>query len=386
MAIKLMEKPRAAFIHSTEIENYHYPRDCPFKTERAQRTKAILISMDYYTGQGRVEVAPERASKEELLLYHTEEYLNALKRVSSGRVSSQDLFLGFGTDDCPIFPDLYNYSVLASGGSITAARLILDEKAAIVFNPNGGFHHALPDKAGGFCYINDVVLVCKILTNNDKKVLCLDLDAHFGNGTQHAFYKNNRVFTVSFHESGKTLYPWEGHKHEIGEGKGKGYNMNMPFHAGTDDDIYKNAFMELVPPILHAFNPDVIVLLVGMDILSVDPLTHFRMTNNAIADIISIITAHNKPILALGAGGYSLEDAARGWALCWTALCEIPLDEDMNIGMGGVFLGSAEWNAGLRDKHIYLQGEIRDVVVEDVQSKIDFIKKTIFPLHGIYGI
>lgn len=378
-----MKSPRAAFIYSGEIEGYRYPRDCPFKTERAQRTKGILSSMEYYTGQGRVEIAPERATNDELLLYHTKEYLDALKRVSSGRVGSQDLFMGFGTDDCPIFPDLYRYSVLAVGGSITAAKLILDGKIDIAFNPNGGFHHALPDKAGGFCYINDVVLACKTLANSDKKVLCLDLDAHFGNGTQPAFYDSSRVFTISFHESGKTLFPWGGSENEIGEGKGKGYNMNMPFHAGTDDDIYMKAFKELVPPLIDAFNPDVIVLLIGMDILSVDPLTHFRMTNNSIADIIPLITAYDKPILALGAGGYTTEDTARGWALCWTALCGIELDEDLNIGMGGVFLGSAEWNAGLRDKHIYLQGDIKDVVKADVDSKIEILKKTVFALHGI---
>jgi hypothetical protein len=96
-----------------------------------------------------------------------------------------------------------------------------------------------------------------------------------------------------------------------------------------------------------------------------------------------LVTAYNKPILALGAGGYSPEDTARGWALCWTALCDIELDEDLTIGMGGVFLGSAEWNAGLRDKHIYLQGDIKDTVEKDVYNKIQILKKTVFALHGI---
>lgn len=378
-----MKSPRAAFIHSKEIEKYHYPQDCPFKTERAQRTKSILSSMGYYTGQGRIEVSPEPSTEGDLLLFHTKDYLDVLKRVSRGRVNSQDLFMGFGTDDSPIFPDLYEYSILACGGSITAAKLIIENKVDIVFNPNGGFHHALPDKAGGFCYINDVVMACKTLLNNGKKVLCLDLDAHHGNGTQHGFYNSSQVFTISFHESGKTLYPWGGGEYEIGEGEGKGFNVNMPFHAGTDDDTYIKAFKTLVPPLIDAFNPDVIVLLIGMDILSVDPLTHFRMTNNAIADIIPLITAYNKPIIALGAGGYSPEDTARGWALCWTALCNIELEEDLSIGMGGVFLGSAEWNAGLRDKHIYLQGEVRDIVDSESENKIAILKKTLFPLYRI---
>ena len=378
-----MKPLRAAFIYSDEIGKYHYPEDCLFKTERAQRTKSILSSMGYYTGEGRFEVSPKPSSEDDLLLFHTKDYLEVLKRVSRGRVNSQDLFMGLGTDDSPIFPDLYEYSILASGGSITAVKLILDNKVDIVFNPNGGFHHALPDKAGGFCYINDVVMAGKTLANNGKRVLCLDLDAHHGNGTQLGFYNSSQVFTISFHESGKTLYPWGGGEYEIGEGEGKGFNVNMPLHAGTDDDTYLNAFKMLVPVLIDAFNPDVIILLIGMDILSVDPLTHFRMTNNAIADIIPLITAYNKPILALGAGGYSLEDTARGWALCWTALCNIKLEEDLSIGMGGVFLGSAEWDAGLRDKHIYMQGEAKDIVASEVESKIAIIKKTVFPLHGI---
>jgi len=378
-----MKSPRAAFIHSSRIERYHYPPDCPFKTERAAETKRVLSSMGFYSGSGRTEVAPAAATIEEMRLFHTPEYLDMLRRVSHGDITAADLRMGVGTDDTPVFKDLYDYAVLASGGSITAARLVVDNEADIAFNPSGGYHHAYADEAGGFCYVNDVVLACMTLVNAGKRVLCLDLDAHHGNATQHAFYGTSKVFTISFHESGETLYPWGGRETEIGEGDGKGYNLNMPVPAGTDDDAYFAAFAALVPPLVQAYNPDVVMLEIGMDILSVDPLTHLSMTNNVTADILQRVLSWHKPIVALGGGGYSPGDTARGWALAWCIMCGIELEEDLYMGLGGVFLGSSEWNAGLRDKHIYLQGQHKVDVAAAIEKSVAVLKRTVFPLHGI---
>lgn len=378
-----MASIRAAFIHSEQVERYHYPPQVPFKTERAGQTKAILSSMGYYTGHGRSEVAPIGAATEQLRQFHTAEYLETLRRVSAGNLEPADLFMGLGREDCPVFPDLFDYAVLAAGATITGARLILDSGYDVVFNPSGGFHHAETEKAGGFCYINDVVLGCRALVDAGKRVFCLDLDAHHGNGTQAAFYDDPRVFTASLHESGTTLYPWGGAETEIGEGPGKGYNLNMPFPAGTDDDTYLAAFRQVIPPLISAFAPDVIVLEIGMDILSVDPLTHLGMTNNVVADILPLVQQYEKPILAVGGGGYSPEDTARGWALAWCVLNRIQMEEDLYMGLGGVFLGSSEWNAGLRDAHFYLRGEQKKVVAEQIAGMVERLKGTFFPLHGV---
>ncbi|MBD3317878.1 MAG: hypothetical protein GF344_19000 [Chitinivibrionales bacterium] len=378
-----MPSIRAAFIHSDRIERYHYPPDAPFKTERAGQTKAILSSMGYYTGGGRTEVAPHEATNEQLRLFHTEEYLATLQRVSRGEFEPADLFLGLGGDDCPVFRDLFAYASLAAGGTLTGTRLILEENYNIVFNPSGGFHHAEAEKAGGFCYINDVVLGCRVLADNGRRVFCLDLDAHHGNGTQAAFYDDPRVFTASLHESGSTLYPWSGDVREIGEGDGKGFNLNMPFPAGTDDEVYYAAFRNVVPPLIGAFSPDIVVLEIGMDILSVDPLTHLGMTNNAIADILPLVQQFCKPILVLGGGGYSPDDTARGWALSWCILNRIELEEDLYMGLGGVFLGSSEWNAGLRDPHFYVRGDQKEAITTEVSGVVEYVKRTIFPVHGI---
>lgn len=374
---------KGAFIHSDEIERYHYPPECPFKTERAAATKLILSSMGLYIVDSASEVPPKPATESELLLFHEPEYLEALRRVTQGDFRAEDLHRGIGTQDTPVFPDLYPYAELAAGATIRGVELILTGTVSYVFNPSGGFHHAFPAAAGGFCYINDVVIGCKILKANGKRVFCLDLDAHHGNGTQTAFYNDPDVFTVSFHESGKTLFPWGGFEDEIGEGRGAGYNVNVPLPARTDDDTFILAFQKIVPPLLEAYNPEVIVLEIGMDILSVDPLTHLSMTNNAIADTLPFLRDSGIPLLMVGGGGYNPEHTARGWALAWTILCGREPDADMSIGMGGVFLGNAEWGAGLRDGRIYTTGEDMIEIRTRVEQTIRTIQQKVFPIHKI---
>jgi len=371
------------FIHSEEIERYHYPPTCPFKTERAGLTKSILMAADSFVGGDRIEISPVALTEEELFQFHTREYVERLKRVSKGSIDSTDLFAGLGTDDCPIFADLYNYALLASGGTVVAARSILKDNARLAFNPSGGYHHAYADKAGGFCYINDVAIGCKVLRSAGKRVFCLDLDVHHGNGTQAAFYDDPSVFTVSLHESGKTLFPWHGFEDKIGEGEGRGYNVNLPFPAGTDDDIYCAAFKEIVPPLIYSYMPDVIVLEVGMDVLSVDPLAHLKMTNNAFAELMPLLMRFETPILMVGGGGYNPQATARGWALLWTILCGIEPESDMSIGMGGDFLGNSEWNAGLHDMRIYAGPEDKEHIVHEVSRSVDMIRRLVFPIHGI---
>jgi acetoin utilization protein AcuC len=380
----IMTPAKYVFIHSGEIERFHYPPTCPFKTERASLTRSILIAANSFAGDDRLEISPRALTEEELFLFHTPEYVERLKRVSLGAMDSTDLFAGLGTDDCPVFADLYNYGVLAAGATVVGARYLLDNAGArLAFNPSGGYHHAYADKAGGFCYINDVVLGCRVLTGAGKRVFCLDLDVHHGNGTQAAFYDDPGVFTVSLHESGKTLFPWAGFEDKIGEGGGKGYNVNLPFPAGTDDDIYCAAFKEIVPPLIYSYSPDVIVLETGMDVLSVDPLAHLKMTNNAFAELMPLLMRFDVPILMVGGGGYNPQATARGWALLWTILCGIEPESDMSIGMGGDFLGNSEWNAGLHDMRIYAGPEDRVHITQEVARSVDRIRRLVFPIHGI---
>jgi acetoin utilization protein AcuC len=323
------------------------------------------------------------ASREELRRFHRADYLDHIERGGQGEISPEALALGIGTVECPIFPGMYELCRLGTGASLAGLRALVAGEAQVAFNPLGGFHHAGPETAEGFCYVNDVVLACQELAEQGLKVACLDLDVHHGNGTEAAFLSDPRVLTISLHESGETLYPWAGFAQVIGEGPGRGYNINVPLPQGTDDDTYTRAFGAIVVPLLRAFEPDYLVLEIGMDILSGDPLAHFKMTNNGIADCLAMIREPRRPVLALGGGGYNPRSTARGWAVALLALCDAEPEDDYAGSVAGVFLGTTDRSGGMRDMRIYASGDERDRLAAAVDEVIAFHRATTFPLWGI---
>jgi len=373
----------AAFIYSPQLERYHYPQDCPFNTARAGKLRKVLSSMGLLSGPGKSEIPPAPAERIVLKKFHSARYLHALKVAQKGHWDIEALSMGIGTLDCPIFAGVYDYAVLASGATLTGVDLILSGAADAVFNPSGGFHHAGYEKAAGFCYINDVGLACMVLAEHGKKVLYLDVDVHHSDGVQDAFYDRSDVMTISFHESGKTLFPGTGFEDEIGSGQGKGYCVNVPLPVGTYDEIYMKAFKAVALPLIGSFNPDVIVFELGADGLAGDPLAHLYLTNNVYTEIIGSLLTFSKPVLMTGGGGYNVENTVRAWALAWTVLCGEDNVHDMNLGLGGVMLQSTDWQGGLRDRTLVIGPQQREAVIPAIEETIQRIKSTIFPLHGL---
>jgi len=338
--------------------------------------------MGLLSGSDRTEYAPVAAARHELEKFHDSHYLDALVNAGKGELDAEGFAMGLGTPDCPVFGGMYDYASLASGASVTGAHLILSGEASIAFNPSGGYHHAGPNYAAGFCYINDVVLAAITLAEAGKKVLFLDLDVHHSDGVQAAFYRRKDVMTVSLHESGKTLFPGTGFENEIGEGEGRGYSVNIPLPVGTYDGAYLGAFNEAALPLVKAYNPDVIIMELGMDALAGDPLAHLNLTNNVYAEIIGLVMGLGKPILATGGGGYNVDNTVRGWALAWSVFCGDQAD-DMSIGMGGMMLANTEWAGGLRDRMLLSDAGRRSAVDNEIKTTIEKIQATVFPVHGI---
>lgn len=378
-----MATKKAAFIYSQELEKFNYPADCPFNTDRAGQVRKILNSMDLLSGNNRTEVAPVPAERLVLKKFHSARYLHALKTASKGRWDTEALDMGIGTLDCPVFSGMYEYAVLAAGGTLTAAKLILCGSAEVAFNPSGGFHHAGPEKASGFCYINDVALACMVFSEQGWRVLYLDVDVHHGDGVAYGFYDRPDVMTISFHESPRTLFPGTGFEDEIGEGQGKGYCVNVPLPVGTYDEVYLKAFEAIALPLIGAYNPDVIVFELGADALAGDPLAHLYLTNNVYVEIIRHLLSFSKPILATGGGGYNVSNTVRAWALAWTVLAGADSDSDMNPAVGGVMLESTDWQGGLRDRTLVISQSQRQTVVPAVEATIKSIKANIFPIHKL---
>ena len=371
---------KAAFIYSAELEKYRYPSEHPFNTIRAKKTREIVNSLGLLTGDGRSEVPPVPAERLVLKKFHSARYLHALKTAAKGRWDTEALNMGIGTGDCPVFEGLYEYAVLATGATLVAAKLLLSGKTEVAFNPSGGFHHAMPEQASGFCYINDVALGCIALTEAGKRVLYLDVDVHHGDGVAYAFYDRCDVMTISLHQNPRTLFPGTGFEDEIGTGKGKGYCINIPLPVGTYDQEYMKAFEAVALPLMKVYNPDVFVFELGADALAGDPLANLFLTNNVYVEVINHLLNFSKPILATGGGGYNVDNAARAWALAWTVLCGSDID---NHTVGGVMLGSTDWQGGLRDMAFAVSQTQREMVVPVVEATIEAVKANIFPIHKL---
>lgn len=152
------------------------------------------------------------------------------------------------------------------------------------FNAAGGFHHAMQDRASGFCIYNDAaVAIAALLQDYEAHGLYVDFDAHHGDGVQWAFYDEPRVMTVSFHETGRYLFPGTGDLLELGKGAGRGLSVNIPLEAFTEDVSWLEAVSALLPSLVHTFHPDLIVSQHGCDTHTWDPLTHLALTTRAAA-------------------------------------------------------------------------------------------------------
>jgi len=371
------------FFHSPELDRYRYPPECPFDTSRAGQTWKLLRSMGLLSGQDRKVLSPRPLRRLEIEQFHTAAYLDVLQKADRGSLDLRGLRMGLGTADCPIFEGMYEYAALAAGATFAGATALLSGEASVAFNPSGGYHHAQPDRAAGFCYINDVVLGCMALAKQDMKVLFVDVDCHHADGVQNAFYRRRDVMTISLHESGRTLFPGTGFEDETGEGEGTGFNVNVPLPMGTHDEAYLMAFKQVVFPLAQAYDPDFLVLELGADALAGDPLTHLNLTNNAYADVISMLLRFERPILVTGGGGYHVQNTVRAWALAWTVLCGDSGVTDPSVGMGGVMLESMDWVGGLRDRVTVPPRNERAGIERTVQATIVKLQETLFPIHGL---
>jgi acetoin utilization protein AcuC len=374
---------KAAFVHSPELEKFRYPPECPFNVNRAGQVRKILDSKGLLTGPNRRQVAPEPAGRIVLKKFHTARYLHVLKNAAEGHWQPDALSMGIGTSDCPIFRDMYDYSVWACGATLTGAELILSSSADVAFNPSGGLHHAGPEYASGFCYINDMAIACMVLAEAGKRVLYFDVDVHHGDGVQNAFYNRCDVMTISFHQSGRTLFPGTGFEDEIGQGQGKGYCVNVPLPVGTYDGAYMKAFEAIALPLIKAYNPDVIVFELGADGLAGDPLANLCLTNNTYAEIIEHLLTFDKPILATGGGGYNINNTVRAWVLAWTIFACEPDERQANLGTGGVMLESTEWLGGLQDRQLAVSSQQRSIVLAAIDATIEAVKSNVFSIHGL---
>jgi acetoin utilization protein AcuC len=373
---------RAVFLYSDQLEKYPYPPELPFKTDRPLQLRKTLASIGLLGGPDRKVVSFEPADQSELKLLHTQRYIDTLIKSGRGEWGISALGMGIGGPDTPVFPVMYEHGALVTGATLRGADLLLAGEADVAFNPAGGLHHAGPERAAGFCYINDVAIACLYLVQKGQRVLYLDVDVHHGDGVQNACYDRNDVMTISMHESGRYLFPGTGFVDEIGVGEGYGHAVNIPFPPETYNEAYLKCFDEIVVPLTRAYDFDIIVFELGADALAGDPLAHLKLTNRVYAKILDHLLQLGKPLLMTGGGGYHIENTVRAWSLAWSVITGED-KSDMHLGLGGVMLESTDWVGGFRDRVLPVTEEQKSAVDPVIDETIRQIKQNLFPIHGL---
>ncbi|MCW0214221.1 MAG: acetoin utilization protein AcuC [Pseudonocardia sp.] len=320
--------PRTSVVWTPEFLSYQLSDDHPLNPVRLDLTMRLATELGVLDG---VELlVPEPAGEEDLLRVHDAAYLTAVR---SAPEIPFGVGHGLGTDDNPIFFGMHEASALICGGSIAAAREIAEGRADRAVNLAGGLHHAMRDRAGGFCVYNDCsVAIAWLLDQGYERIAYLDVDVHHGDGVQASFYDDPRVLTVSMHQHPLTLWPGTGWPGEIGKGEGEGYAVNVPMPPGTDDAGWRRAFDAVVPSLLEEFRPQILVTECGADTHAEDPLANLELSVDGHRAIYHTLrdlaesTADGK-WLVLGGGGYSL---FRVVPRSWTHLLATVLDRDLD--------------------------------------------------------
>jgi len=318
------DRPRAAFISAPALWRNGFGGKHPLKPQRLARTVALLEAYGAFDTANVMRIIPPLATDKELQLFHTPDYIEAVRILSAGEtLSTPARKFGLGVGDNPIFRGMNEISRLKVGGGLAGARLLLDGTCTVAFNFSGGLHHARPSRASGFCIFNDVAVAIHWLLTQGRRVAYVDIDAHHGDGVQAAFDDTDQALTISLHQDGRTLFPGTGFVDEIGHGRGEGYSVNVPLPPGTDDETCLSAFRGLVPPLVRRFAPDVLVTQLGVDTHYLDPLTEMGLTTTGHVALFQELAALTPGRwLACGGGGYNLDVVARSWTLAFGVMSE----------------------------------------------------------------
>lgn len=306
---------------NAEVEKHHFGQQHPMKPWRLTLTKSIVIS--YGMMEAMDSYQSRAATKEELEDFHKADYIEFLSRITPINMGDSRLANGITTfnmgDDCPVFDGLFSYCSLYAGGSLDAARKLINNQSDIAMNWSGGLHHAKKAEASGFCYINDIVLGILQLLRHHPRVLYIDIDVHHGDGVEQAFKSTDRVLTVSFHKYDReNFFPGTGALEDNGpshpQNPGAKYALNVPLHDGIDDDSYIWLFKSIIEPCISIYRPTAICLQCGADSLGNDRLGCFNLNIKGHGACLAFVKSYRLPLFVVGGGGYTPRNVARLWA------------------------------------------------------------------------
>jgi acetoin utilization protein AcuC len=265
---------KVGITYHEKFGQYDLGADHPFRGDRFANVMRLFEEQGLLRLPNVIVLKPKLVAKRDLLRVHDEDYVDLIFRLAE--VSKPyDV-------ETPVSPQILEAARLVIGGAIEAGKAIYEGKVDRAVALGCGYHHAGRNYGGGFCLLNDIAVLVEYLREKYglKRVLIIDYDVHFGNGTSDIYYSDPDVLYISLHQDPRTLYPGTGFVEQIGEGAGEGYNVNVPLPPGTGDQTYLQALKETFVPLAEEFKPEIILGNGGSDPHFADMLGSLGLTVN----------------------------------------------------------------------------------------------------------
>ncbi len=306
----------ASVVFDKSLTQYDFGPGHPMSPVRVDLTMRLAEELGVLEHVRLVE-API-ADEDLIATVHDRSLIAAVTRC--GTEGGEDLGHGLGTDDDPVFREMHTAAAHVVGATVEACRQVASGESLHSASIAGGLHHAMADRASGFCIYNDVAVgIRSLLDQGHERVAYVDVDVHHGDGVERIFYDDPRVLTISLHETGQMLFPGTGFPHDSGGPGAEGTAVNVALPPGTADAGWLRAFHAVVPPVLRAWAPEILVTQHGCDSHMEDPLAHLMLSVDgqraayvALHELAHEVTEGRW--VATGGGGYALVDVVpRAW-------------------------------------------------------------------------
>lgn len=319
---------RALLTWAPELLEYDFGPGHPMSPLR------LRLTMDLIERFGLLEdlrvVAPEPADDALLRLVHDQDYIDHVRAEDDGGPPYR---FGIGGTDNPIFAGMHEASALVVGGTVAAAQAVWRGEAPRAVSPSGGLHHAMPRAASGFCVYNDIaVAIASLLAEGAERILYVDVDAHHGDGVERAFWDDDRVLTVSIHQTGRSLFPGTGFAQDIGGPSARGWAVNVALPPRTSDAGWLRAIDAVVGPLAEQWQPQLVVSQHGADTHGRDPITDLDISVDAQRAAALMIADWAQQHaggrwVATGGGGYDVVSTVpRVWTHVAAVVAGRPID------------------------------------------------------------